>query len=149
MKEQSSNSNLIVTVALVGLVAAGGGFFAGMKYQQSKRVSFTSMMPAGQGRMGGGTQNMAGGKGMSRPVYGEIIKADAKTITVKSRDGSSKIVLLSETGQIYKAVAGAIDDLKIGTQVSVFGSANPDGSVTAQNIQIASTVETVSPTPSK
>lgn len=148
MKEKNTNTNLIAIALLVGVIAAVGGFFGGMKYQQGKRTQFTAMMSAGQGRMGG-APNAQGTRGSSRPVYGEVIKADEKSITVKSRDGSSKIVLLSQTGQIYKAVAGTASDIIIGTQVSVFGTSNPDGSVTAQNIQIASTAQSATPTPTK
>lgn len=148
MKLEKLNTNSIVLLTLVGAVVACGGFFGGIKYQQSKRNPFTNIKPAGQGRMGGGAQNVAGGRGMSRPVAGEIIKADTKTITVKSRDGSSKIVLLSETGQIFKAASGSATDLHVGVQVSVFGTPNPDGSITAQNIQIASGVPHITPTPS-
>lgn len=148
MKEKNTNTNLIAIATLVGVIAAGGGFFGGMKYQQSKRTQFTAMMSGGQGRMGGAPNAMRG-KGTARPVYGEVIKADEKSITVKSRDGSSKIVLLSQTGQIYKAVAGTASDIIIGTQVSVFGTPNPDGSVTAENIQIASTAQSATPTPTK
>lgn len=70
------------------------------------------------------------------PTAGEIIGADEKSITVKLQDGSSKIVLLSEKTQINKAEKATKEDLKKGEKVAVFGTENPDGSVTAQNIQL-------------
>ncbi len=146
MKQNNPTTNLIVTAILVGLVAGGGGFFGGTKFQQNKRTLNPTMMMGGQGRMGA-IQNGANMKNASRPLAGEIIKADGKSITVKSRDGSSKIVLLSETGQIYKTASGSATDLQIGVQVSVFGSSNPDGSVTAQNIQISSAANGIVPKP--
>ncbi len=66
---------------------------------------------------------------------GEILSEDDKSITVKMEDGSSKIVLISDTTQINKTDPGAKSDLTVGTKVGVFGVDN-NGTVTAQNIQI-------------
>lgn len=120
----------IITVLFL-IIVGGGAFFAGMKYQQSKRPSFT--------RQFGNVQGMRGGQGNRqgfRPVNGEIIGSDDKSITVKLQDGSSKIVLLSDKTEINKAATAAKEDLKTGEQVAVFGTENSDGSVTAQNIQL-------------
>lgn len=69
-------------------------------------------------------------------VVGEIISQDSKSITVKLQDGSSKIVLLSDSATVSKTESGSKSDLKDGTTVAVFGTTNSDGSVTAQNIQL-------------
>ncbi len=128
------NNSIIITIILVVVVAAGG-FFAGMKYQQSRRLSF-----AGQFNGNGGPRNgqgqIPGNRQGFRPVNGEIISADDKSITVKLQDGSTKIVLFSASTLINKASQGSKEDLKIGEKVAVFGQANSDGSVTAQNIQL-------------
>ena len=124
--------NLKILLIILALVIGGGvGFFAGMKYQQSKQQSVARQF---LGQMGGrqGTANRLG----FRPVNGEIISADEKSITVKLQDGSSKIVIISETTQINKAEQATKEDLKVGEKVAVFGQENSDGSVTAQNIQI-------------
>lgn len=71
-----------------------------------------------------------------RPVNGEIIDKDNKSITVKLPDGQTKIVLLSEKTVVRKTQEGKTDDLKKGETVAVFGNENSDGSVTAQNIQL-------------
>ncbi|MFZ5535812.1 MAG: hypothetical protein ACOY3M_06715 [Patescibacteria group bacterium] len=128
----------MMVIVLGVAIAAGGGFFAGTKYQQTKRGQFFTRGSANFSGRGAGTM-MGTGNGMRgglRPVGGEIMKTDAKSITVKLPDGSSKIILLSEKTQINKASEGTISDLISGTQVAVFGSENADGSVTAQNIQI-------------
>lgn len=118
----------IITVVLLLLVGTGG-FFAGTKYQQSKA-------PAAFGQRNN-QRNAAGGNRMGfRPVSGEIVASDDKSITVKLPDGSSKIVLLSDKTVVNKASTGTKDDLKNGTKVAVFGNENPDGSVSAANIQI-------------
>jgi hypothetical protein len=118
-----------VTIVLVVVVGVGA-FFGGMKYQQSKQPAFARQFGAAQG---GGT---GGNRTGFRPVTGEIMASDDKTITVKLQDGSSKIVFFSDTTQINKAETASKSDLQTGQQVAVFGTQNSDGSVTAQNIQL-------------
>jgi hypothetical protein len=57
-------------------------------------------------------------------------------MTVKLQDGSSKIVILSGTTSYKTTIAASKNDIKIGDAVAVAGSANSDGSVNAQNIQL-------------
>jgi len=124
------NKTMTIVAVVVLLVAVGAGaFFGGIKYQESKnpRASFF------QGPRNG--QLAQRGQGF-RPVNGEIISQDDKSITVKLQDGSSKIVLLTDTTAINKSAEGSKSDLKPGEKVAVFGQENSDGSVTAQNIQL-------------
>ena len=123
--------NLIAPI-IIAVLVSGAGFFAGMKYQQSKQRNLARQF-FGQmgGRQGAGANRLG-----FRPVNGEIIAADEKSITVKLQDGSSKIVIVSETTQINKAEQATKEDLKVGEKVAVFGQENSDGSLTAQNIQI-------------
>lgn len=125
----------IVTVVLV-LVVGAGGFYAGMKYQEGKRPVFSRQFGDGQGSRGGGQLQSGTNRMGFRPVTGEIISSDDKSITVKLTDGSSKIVLLSEKTEINKADKANAVDLKVGEKVAVFGSDNSDGSITAANIQL-------------
>lgn len=123
------NSMIIVTI-LFAIIAAGGGFFAGMKYQESQQ---TTRFPFGRNGQEGFRQF---GNAAFRPVRGSIISNDTNSITVKQMDGSSKIVILSGNTQFMKSAAGSKDDLKTGDTIMVFGSQNSDGSITAQNVQI-------------
>lgn len=124
----------IITVVIVGALA----FFGGMKYQQSKSSGsqFAGTGIENGGRGGGQFGQRGVGQGRGGVTTGEIINSDDKSITVKMPDGSSKIVLLSDKIQINKAAEGIKSDLKIGTRVAVFGTANSDGSITAQNVQL-------------
>ena len=115
--------NSIVVIGIVAIVFAGGGFFGGMKYQQTKTPQF----PRGQQ-----VRNRAQG-GM---VTGTILSVDATSMTVKLVDNSSKIVVLSGSTTYAKSAEGSQTDLKVGDRVNAFGTTNADGSVTAQSIQI-------------
>ena len=122
------NKNLIITVLMLIIVAAVA-FFGGIKYQQTKQPTVFR-----QGQQG--TRVGQGNRQGFRPVNGDIIASDDKSITVKMADNSSRIILLSAKTTINKAAEAGISDLKIGEKVAVFGQDNSDGSVTAQNIQI-------------
>lgn len=124
--------SLYILIAILVVIVGGGAFFAGMKYQQSKQPAFLRQLGGVQGQRTGTGGNRMG----FRPVNGEIISSDDKSITVKLQDGSSKIVLLSDKTQINKAAEATKEDLKTGEKVAVFGTENSDGTVTAQNIQL-------------
>src|SRR6266849_919341 len=118
-------TNKIIIIIIVIIVAAGG-FFAGMKYQQSQRATLA------QGAAGaGGFRQRFGGQGgqNGQAVRGQVISTDNGTMTIKMRDGSTKLVVLSTSTNITHAATGSKEDLKAGEQVMVFGSNNSDGSV--------------------
>lgn len=120
-----------IIILLLVIIVGASAFFTGMKYQQSKTPT---------GRLGNfqGVRNGNFGQRVQgpRPVNGEIISVDDKSITVKLQDGSSKIIILSDTTAINKSSEGSKEDLKAGEKVAAFGQENYDGSVTAQSIQL-------------
>jgi len=129
MQDSKTMSVLVVVAIFMG----GAGFFGGTLYQKS--VTPASVLG---GRPGGNTvgRNFGGGGMGFRPVVGEILSRDDKSITVKLTDGSSKIVLFSGTTLINKAEKVEASVLVVGELVRVFGATNPDGSITAQDIQL-------------
>jgi hypothetical protein len=131
-------NNTIIIAVVTLLVGAGAGFFGGMKYQQSRRTAGFAQFAGGQGRTGLGTTRSGNGSqaGNFRPVTGSITSVDDKSATVKMADGSSKIVILSDSTKITKGTDASKSDLKIGENIMVTGTTNSDGSVTAQNIQL-------------
>jgi hypothetical protein len=55
-------------------------------------------------------------------------------------------VVLADSTEINKAETVKKEELKVGEKVSVFGTENSDGSITAQNIQLNPIIRVV-PTP--
>ncbi len=131
--------NQKILLVIVAVVAAGAGFFGGIQYtklgsQNTAAIrNFANLTPEErQARMGNvSNRNPQGGA-----VNGEIIGKDDKSITVKMRDGGTKIVFFSVSTKVTKTADGLAADLQNGKQVMVIGSANQDGSVSAQAIQI-------------
>lgn len=115
---------------LITIIAAGAGFYAGTKYQAMQQLAGRN------GQFGQGAQFRQRFGQNAQAVRGDIVSMDATGLTIKTRDGSTKIVILSGNTVYMKPVAGTKDDLKTGNTVMVFGAQNSDGSVTAQNIQI-------------
>ncbi|MBI4155964.1 MAG: hypothetical protein HY507_01895 [Candidatus Zambryskibacteria bacterium] len=119
-------------VIVIGLVFVGISFYGGMKYSQSKTT------PTFQTRTGNlnGQRVVRGGTTNGGFIAGEILLKDFQSITVKMQDGSSKIVLISPSTSVIKTVSGSLNDLVVGRQISTTGTANSDGSITAQSIQL-------------
>lgn len=140
------NNNMrktLLVIIAVAVLVGGGAFYGGMKYAQGRtsRARQAGMANLGGFRGGANGTNSANGNFTA----GDIIAKDASSITVKLRDGSSKIVFYSDTTEIGKFVNGTQNDLVIGQTVSVNGIANADGSITSQSIQIRPNMPTPSP----
>lgn len=121
---------------LVLIIIASVSFYGGMKYSSGKSSQSGSQFTNGQ-RMGvGGSNTSRGGRMGGGFINGEVISKDDKTITIKSRDGSSKIVFYSQSTTLTKGMPVQITELNTGDNVMVNGTQNSDGSVTASNVQI-------------
>ena len=133
--------NKIIIAAIIGVVVVGGGsFYAGMKYDQSKTATDRQVRMQQFGVGGNGSQRGArGGGGLAGAggfTAGEIISKDASSVTIKLRDGGSKIIFLSDQTPVLKSAAGTSDDLTVGSNITVSGKPNQDGSISAESIQI-------------
>jgi len=146
----------VISMAILIVAVAIGSFFGGTNYQQRKSVSnFRQQMiggnnfPQGQGRNAQNT-DLARNRGQVpgfRQTVGEIISVDDKSITIKMTDGSSRIVLISDSTTINQSTTAAKTDLKVGINVAVNGDQNTDGSVSGRNIEINPRITTLTPTP--
>jgi len=135
--DKKNLTTLIIAVVVVGAAS----FYGGMKYSQSQQPANNRQGMANfQGRPGGAGANIAGmrnrvgaGGGF---INGDILKKDDTSLTVKLPDGGSKIIFINASSSIVKSTAGSTADLSIGKTVSINGTANADGSMMAQMIQL-------------
>jgi len=134
------NKKLILLLILGFAIVGAGSFFGGMKYAESKNPlagNFKNLTAEQRAQMtANGRNGGAGNRTGASFISGDILTKDDKSITIKLVDGGSKIVFYSASTQITKNATGTASDLEIGKAVSVNGSTNDDGSVTAQTIQM-------------
>ena len=152
---------IIIITVIVAVVVGAGAFYGGTIYEKSSLNKQGLLRTAGtfgnrqfgqNGQGGANSQRPSGQNGQGRWqgggfLNGEIMSKDdptaeqarngaGKSVTIKDRDGSSKIVFYSESTIIEKTINGNASDLNNGQQVMVNGQTNTDGTITAQNIQI-------------
>ncbi|MBI2482951.1 hypothetical protein HYV74_02095 [Candidatus Uhrbacteria bacterium] len=147
----------LIAVFVTAILAGGGAFYGGMRYERAQSPAPTERDARmnnnesgrrmfGGGFAGGGSRGN-GGNGGSDVVAGEILVMDDTHLTVKLRDGGSRIVFLPATTPITKTAAGSTKDLTQGITIFASGTANPDGSFVAQSIQIRPAARAGAPTP--
>ena len=142
MKKYFTKSTIIIS--LVTLII---GFAGGFIYQKSKTPSFARN---GQFQTAGGNHSNRSGNGNSMPsqrisskeTIGEITSVDSSSITVKTPDGGSKIVMISDSTTVNQATKVDKTNLKAGSQVSISGDQNTDGTVTGKIINLNSATTT-------
>jgi hypothetical protein len=137
------NRTAWITVVVVALVVGGGGFYAGETYQAGQAPAARTGS-AFAGRTGTGAAGFAGravaGGGAT---FGTIVAKDASSITVQLPSSTSttattgsKVVLYDSSTQVQELQSVAASGLTVGQSVTVTGTANSDGSITAQSIQV-------------
>lgn len=129
------------------MLAAGGGFWGGVAYQKSKLPGNGGDLPAfGNGMMptrgdsnsssstatNGRGAGMMGGGGVS----GEVTAKDSTSLTIKMQSGSTQTVYYSDSTKVYQDASASLSDLAVGDSVSVSGTPNSDGSVTAETVRL-------------
>ena len=128
-------------------------FYVGDKYASGKSNGANLTQNSGMRNFGGGQNGGARGGRGGGAVFGTILAKDATSITVQLNNfggnnggtqtaQGSKIVFYTGSTTVLKTVDGTSADLVVGKTVSVNGTPNTDGSVSATSIQLRTVPQT-------
>ncbi len=136
-----------IIIAIVALLAVGGGAFWGGTLYEANRLRQNPALLfqgggdlAGQFRGGAALGGNAPVQGGQRPAgaggtMGTIASVDGNDVTITTQDGATILVKASDTTLVEKTTSATVADLTVGERVVVSGSTNDDGSITARSIQ--------------
>jgi hypothetical protein len=152
----------IVIGVVAALALAGGGFAAGMTFDRAQNATSTTGATGATGARGGGTGArgaFGGGTGAAagqQPVTGRILAINDGSITVAAVERglggqnaqasaspatTSEIVLVGASTRIVKTTEADVKltDLKVNDQITVVGTTDATGMVSATAIVVGST----------
>ena len=139
-KTDSKKTTMMIVGALViALVFGFGGYKIGASSAPTGKGAGANFANSNFGGAGGAAARGGANRNQGGVTNGEVLSKDDKSLTVKMRDGGSKIIFFSTSTEISKFVSGNLSDVIIGTNVMTAGKTNADGSITAQTIQIRPT----------
>ena len=121
-----------VSIAIVSLVIGVGIGYGGAGMLRSAAPA-QNAQGGFAGTRGGGMRGGGAGGGF---LSGTVAAKDSGSITINTRDGNSHVVLVTPATNVSKSVSGAISDVSVGSSVTVSGTANGDGSISASLIQL-------------
>ncbi|MES2930704.1 MAG: hypothetical protein V4665_02890 [Patescibacteria group bacterium] len=131
------NKKTIIVSIIVLIAVAGLSFYAGQVHANKKRQSNTPNFQGGFRTTGGANNRMISGRAAgTNLIMGTVVAKDDTSITIKDRTGGSKIIFFTGTTPVGKTATGTLDDVIIGKEITITGTANPEGSVSASSIQV-------------
>jgi len=140
------NKKMWIIVIVVAIVVGGAGFWGGMTYAQNQATSARTAFAGGAGLAGRtGAAGFAGrgAAGAGGATFGTVISISPTSFTIQLPASTSttattgtKIVLYDSSTQIQQLQTVPASNLAVGQSVTVAGTANSDGSVTATSVQI-------------
>lgn len=138
------NTKKIALISSFVLISALA-FFSGIFYQKNYASKNADLRSQNRNQNAGRDLRMeeGGSLNMQRQrmlqgkfVNGEILSNDGTIITVKLRDGGSRIVFVTPNTQVEKYIMGEMSDVTVGKTVMINGDVNPDSSLNAASIQV-------------
>ena len=128
----------LVGAVILAVVAFAGGF-AVANATATKVTSAGNGGNFGNGQgLGPGASGRPRGAGFGGGTSGTVGSVSADQMTITTAAGGQRIVLLTPTTTVTEVTSAkkAITDLTAGQTVTIVGTSNPDGSVTATNVVV-------------
>ncbi len=127
------------TKIIISIVVAAGLFYGGFAYGQSisggSQTASSAYGGARATRTGSTTSTAGGGFGGSMVTSGTVVSSDSSSVTIALKSGSV-VAFYSTSTPITMTTSGTPNDITDGANITVIGTANSDGSVTANSIQL-------------
>jgi len=131
----------IVIAGIAVLVLVGLSFWSGrMTAPKIRGGVFGQMGQTGQMGQRNGQNNQRAMKDNEIRVMGKIEKIEDKQLVVKTIDGSTKIVLISESTAIKKMAEGNFSDIVVGQEIMV-GGKQDSGVMVAESLEISGNIQ--------
>lgn len=125
---------IIITGIVCAIIFGGVGYALGKKYSVPSPQSTNDMgVRPGMGKGGAGMPRQNRMEGFTT---GEVLAKDDTSITLKLRDGSTKIIFVSPSTELTRPVKSTISDVTIGVMVMAQGKEGADGTITATSLQV-------------
>ena len=127
----------LVTLSLIGVALAVGGFAGGVAVGKSHAKTTTTAVASApnatraRGQFGG-QFGQNGGRGGT--VTGTVQKVDGNTITVVDATGKVTTVDTGDQTTVTVGKPGTVADLVTGAQVTVIGTPGVNGTITARTV---------------
>ena len=131
-----------LTLALIVLVGAAVAFIGGAEVQKhfGTSSSTSSGIPSSFARAFAGGSAPSGasfpGFGGGNSTTGTVTLIKGTTLYVTNAAGNTVLVKTSAQSRVTKSVAGSVKTIHPGDSVTVTGSQNKDGSVTARQVTV-------------
>jgi hypothetical protein len=140
----------LLTLALIILAAAAAAFIGGVEAQKhwGKSSTSSSGIPSSiaaafsRGGFPGGTSTRSGaggfpgGFGGANATTGTVTLIKGATLYVTNAAGNTVLVKTSARSRVSKSVSGSVKTIHPGDSVTVTGSQNKDGSISARQVTI-------------
>jgi len=132
-----SDSKRLLATALISAIVFGGiGFFIGKKFTSSLGPTPGMERMGDRGQFGQNAGPNRAPRALGGGTQGEVLSKNETLLTVKLRDGGSRIVFYATSTGVMRTASGTMEDIEVGSQVFVAGNQNADGSINAQTIQV-------------
>ena len=141
VRRKSGNRYLPIVAALAFAVVAFGAGFGVANAIAPKTPAVTGFNGQGFNGQGFGPNASGrprGGAGFGGGATGTVGSVSADQMTITTASGAQRIVLLTPTTRVTEVTSAtkAITDIASGSTVTIVGTSNPDGSVTATSVII-------------
>jgi hypothetical protein len=141
----NKKSTQVILAIVIALIFFGAGWYFKGSSSPTTSASATAGSFSGVGGSGRSFAGRGGGAG-SGFTAGKIVSVDPTSISIQLPNSTSTttttgstVVLYSTGTSILKSVIGSAADLTVGDSVTVSGTTNSDGSMSATSIQIRPT----------